>query len=144
MTAMLLDTSVLLKWFDERDEAEVPQAWALRDAHVEDKYDARVLDLAIYELSNALLRRKGWPADQIADSIEDLIALIGHVVPVSTTWARDGFHLAEQHRMSAYDGCWAAAARHLHVPLVSADQQLLRAGLAESPTQAAIRLELLP
>jgi len=37
----------------------------------------------------------------------------------------------------------AAAARHHQVPLVSADRQLLAAGLAESPTDAARRPHLL-
>ncbi len=39
-----------------------------------------------------------------------------------------------------YDACWAAAAQHLSVALVSADRALLDAGLAESATDAARRL----
>jgi hypothetical protein len=37
----------------------------------------------------------------------------------------------------------AAAARDLLIPLVSADRQLLDAGLAESATGMAIRLDLI-
>jgi hypothetical protein len=48
----------------------------------------------------------------------------------------------------AFDQAWVklaavSAARHVGVPLVSADRQLLDAGLAESPTAAASRLGLL-
>jgi predicted nucleic acid-binding protein len=41
-----------------------------------------------------------------------------------------------------YDAAWAAAARALHVPLVSADRQLVTANLAESATAVAARLGL--
>ena len=44
--------------------------------------------------------------------------------------------------MTFYDASCAAAASALDVPLVTADRQLLAAGLAESPTDIAIRLRL--
>ncbi|MDP9397391.1 MAG: type II toxin-antitoxin system VapC family toxin [Actinomycetota bacterium] len=143
MTALLIDTSVLLKWFAEGDEDEVPQARAIREAHVVGAHDARLLDLALYELSNVLLRRRSWSAVEVADAVDDLVSLLGRVLPISPTWARHGFFLAEQHGLTSYDACWAAAAQHLGVPLVSADRQLLRAGLAESATSVSRRLGLL-
>lgn len=55
----------------------------------------------------------------------------------------DALGLAEQPGLSGYDAHWAAAARYLGVPLVSADRKLLGTGLAESPTAAAARWGLL-
>lgn len=49
--------------------------------------------------------------------------------------------LAEEHRLTFSDASWAAAAQQLGVPLVSADRQLLQAGLAQSTTAAATTLE---
>lgn len=60
----------------------------------------------------------------------------------SPEWLRDAADLASDHRLSFYDAAWAAAARGLGVPLISADRQLLAAGLAESATAAAQRLGL--
>jgi predicted nucleic acid-binding protein len=64
------------------------------------------------------------------------------LILLDPAWLRDALALAKQHSLSGYDAHWAAAARHLGVPLVSADRQLLDSGLAESATSAATRLGL--
>ena len=40
----------------------MPQARALRTAHLNGDLDAHVLDLAYYELGNVLIRALGWTA----------------------------------------------------------------------------------
>ncbi len=57
---------------------------------------------------------------------------------------RDAATLARDHGVSFYDASWAATAAELGMPLISADQRLLEAGLAESPSQIATRLKLAP
>lgn len=84
---LLVDTSVLVKWFHAEGEGEVDAARSL---------------------------------------------LSGHRAGTASLGARHG--------LSFYDAAWAAAARALEVPLVSADRQLLGAGLAVSATEAADRL----
>jgi len=50
--------------------------------------------------------------------------------------------LTREHQLSFHDPAWAAAARSLPIPLISADARLVPAGLAESPTMIAERLRL--
>jgi predicted nucleic acid-binding protein len=138
-----VDTSVLLKWFDAAGEDEVPSAQALRSGHLDGATTVRILDLAIYELSNVLIRRRRWAAEEAAAQLDDLLLFVGRPVALDRSWLRDALGLAEQHGLSGYDAHWAAAARHLGVPLVSADRRLLDTGLAESPTAVATRLGLL-
>lgn len=57
-------------------------------------------------------------------------------------WLHDAAVLAETHALSFYDASWAATVAALDVPLVSADRRLLAAGLAESPSAFATRLNL--
>ena len=83
-----------------------------------------------------------WPAGEVADQLDDLLAIFGTPLASNPTWFRDAASLAAAHRLSFYDAVWAAAARNLGVPLVSADRQLLVAGLAESATTAVQRLGL--
>lgn len=52
MTHLLIDTSVLIKWFHAAGEAEVDQARAVLRAHVAGDVEAHILDLAAYELGN--------------------------------------------------------------------------------------------
>ncbi len=66
MTGLLVDTSVLIKWFHSDGESELAEARAIRDAHVRGVVDAYVLDLALYEVGNVLTRaldgrRSRWP-----------------------------------------------------------------------------------
>ncbi len=142
MSELLLETSVLVKWFDTRNEDEVAAAHALRNAHAQGQVAIRLLDLAVYELGSVLLRRRGWPGGDVADQLGELADMLGPLVPVSAAWIGDAARIGAECRLSFYDACWAAAARHLRVALVSADRELLEAGLAESATNVATRLGL--
>jgi predicted nucleic acid-binding protein len=142
VTRLLVDTSVLIKWFHGAGESELAQAQAIRDAHIRGDLDAHVLDLAIYEVGNVLARALRWAARDVGDQLEDLLTIVGSPISMTQRWLRDAAVLAETHALSFYDASWAAAAAALDVPLVSADRRLLAAGLAESPSAVAARLNL--
>jgi predicted nucleic acid-binding protein len=142
VTRLLIDTSVLIKWFHSDGEHEVPQARALRTAHANGQVDVHVLDLAYYELGNVLIRALGWPASDVADQLDDLTTILGPPLVMTAPWLRRAAELADEHTLSFYDAAWAAAASELGVPLVSADRKLLAAGLAQTPTNIATRLSL--
>lgn len=142
MTHLLVDTSVLIKWFHRQGERDVEPARLLRSAHVNAEIDAHMLDLATYEFGNVLTRSLRWPAGEVADQLDDLHAIMGATLALSGSGRRHAAVLAETHALTFYDGSWAAAAQQLGVSLVSADRQLLAAGLAESPASACARLQL--
>ena len=142
MTTLLVDTSVLLKWLHTSGESEVDEARAVRDATLAGALEARMLDLALYETGNVLLRRLGWSGAEVADQLDDLVVICGAPLAMSPAWLRRACLLGDDHRLTFYDACWAAAAASLGVVLVSADAQLLDAGLAESPGTVARRLGL--
>jgi predicted nucleic acid-binding protein len=144
VTRLLVDTSVLIKWFHEAGESELAQARAIRDAHVRGDLEAHVLDLAIYEVGNVLVRALHWPAGDVADQLDDLLAITGAPMAMTRGWLRDAAVLAQDHSLSFYDASWAATAAGLGVPLVSADRRLLATGLAESPSDIAARFRLEP
>lgn len=142
MTHLLIDTSVLLKWFHHGGETEVVAARALRDAHIDGRLDVHVLDLALYEVGNVLVRALGWPPSLVADQLDDLLTIVGTPLVSTPGWLRDAATLAAAHDLTFYDAAWASAAQAVGATLVSADEQLLHAGLAESATAVANRLGL--
>lgn len=144
MTRLLVDTSVLIKWFHADGESEVAEARALRQAHVTGELDAHVLDLAAYEVGNVLVRALRWDAADVADQLDDLLAIVGPPLAMTPQWLRDAAELAQANALSFYDASWAATAAALGIPLISADRRLLMAGLAESPTGIVKRLKLAP
>lgn len=142
MTRLLIDTSVLIKWFHDAGESELAEARAIRDAHIRGDLDAHVLDLAIYEVGNVLARSLKWTSTDVGDQLDDLVRIVGAPIVMAQGWLRDAARLAESHVLSFYDASWAAAAAALGVPLVSADHRLLTAGLAETSSAVTSRLNL--
>lgn len=142
MTHLLVDTSVLIKWFHSEGEGELRESRLLRQAHVSGEVDAHMLDLATYEVGNVLARALGWEPAQVADQLEDLHTVLGPPLVMTGGWLRHAAVLAHDHGLSFYDASWAATAQQLSMTLVSADRQLLAAGLAESPSETVARLRL--
>jgi predicted nucleic acid-binding protein len=142
VTRLLIDTSLLIKWFHDAGEGELAEARAIRDAHIRGDLDAHVLDLAIYEVGNVLARALKWTAADVGDQIDDVLAIVGPPIMMAQGWLRDAAVLAETHMLSFYDASWAATAIALSVPLVSADRRLVAAGLAETPSAVTSRLNL--
>jgi predicted nucleic acid-binding protein len=127
---VLVDTSVLVKWFHAEGEADVEAARALLDAHLAERVRCHVLDLACYELGNVLVRPLGWAGEDVAAQLDDLVVIVGTPLTFAAEWFLDAATLAEAHRLTFYDAAWAAAARGLAIDLVSADRQLLSSRLA--------------
>lgn len=142
MTRLLIDTSVLIKWFHDAGESELAEARAIRDAHIRGELVAEVLDLAIYEVGNVLARALRWTAVDVGDQLDDLLAIVGAPIVMARGWLHDVAVLAETHSLSFYDASWAAAAVALGIPLVSADRRLVAAGLAETAAAFTSRLNL--
>lgn len=142
MSSTLVDTSVLMKWFEQSCEEEVDAARRLRRGMSTASSRSGCLTSRYMRSATFSFRRRRWPAPAATEAIERLLVLVGPLVLLDAAWLRDALALAEQHGLSGYDAHWAAAARHLGVPLVSADRQLLDSGLAESATSAATRLGL--
>lgn len=144
MTTLLVDTSVLIKWFHGDGESELDEARAIREATRRAEVESRVIDLAIYEMGNVLLRGLHWNGSDVADQLDDLVVICGSPLAMAASWFRHAALLGAEHELTYYDACWAAAAQALDVSLVSADARLLGAGLAESPRAVAQRLRLVP
>lgn len=144
MTNLLIDSSVVIKWFHDADETHVAEARAIRDAHVRGDLEAHIIDLGVYEIGNVLSRALRWSAADVADQLDDLLTIVGPPIAMARSWFTEAASLAGRHGLSFYDASWAAAAAGMRTTLVSADRRLLESGLAESPTDAAHRLRLLP
>jgi predicted nucleic acid-binding protein len=142
VTHLLIDTSVLIKWFHSDGETELPESRALRNAHVAGDVDAHMLDLATYEIGNVLARTLRWGPADVADQLDDLHTILGPPLVMTPDWLRRAAVLVHDHGLTFYDASWAATAEGLNLPLVSADRQLLAAGLAESPSETVARLRL--
>jgi len=99
-------------------------------AHLADDPPAQfyVPDLFFVECANILwkyVRRFGYPAADAKQAIADLVTLPLEQVPTAVL-VEDALALALETGCTAYDGVYAALARRLALPLITADEALVR------------------
>ena len=124
----VLDASVGIQLFVEEEfSAKVADLFArLAD---ESAAELHIPDLFYIECANILLkytRRFGRPLEDSQADLADLKALA--LKPTSTAdLMEDALALAQAKGLSAYDACYAVLAQKLEMPLVTADQQVVKA-----------------
>lgn len=97
-----------------------------------------VPDLFYAECANILWKQVqhfGYPPADARLNLATLTALALQTVPLKNL-AAEAFALGTRYSISAYDGCYLAAAQLLGVPLITADQKLVNK-LAGSPHAVA-------
>ena len=140
MRELLLDTSVLLKWFHRQGEDETEQAeWHLQ-AHRQGLVHAHVLDLGLYELGNVLVRALNRTAAQSAAVLDAAMALCGPALTLTAADFRTAAELACDDGLTFYDAAFAVAAKSHDCTLISADRRLLATGHAITLTQSMAQL----
>ncbi|HOU12895.1 MAG TPA: type II toxin-antitoxin system VapC family toxin [Anaerolineae bacterium] len=123
----VVDANVGIKLF--LDEPLADRADALF-THLSDQPPVHfyVPDLFFIECANILwkhVRRFAYPAAAAQQHIADLVTLRLRPVAMQSL-AEDALTLASQHQCSAYDAAYVALAARCAVPLVTADEALLR------------------
>lgn len=140
MRHVLLDTSVVLKWFHHEGEMEVVEAeWHLH-SHRQGVIAAHLLDLGIYKLGNVLARPLNRTAQQCAAVLEAALALCGPALTLTAQDFKVAAEVASKHGLTFYDEAFVAAARAYDCVLISADRQLLNSGHATSLTDSIAQL----
>ena len=123
----VVDASVGIKLFLVESLSDC--ADALFD-HLKDDPPARfyVPDLFFVECANILwkyVRRFGYPAEAALQDISNLTGLPLRVASTATL-AREALALAVEHSSTAYDAAYVCLAGRLSLPLVTADELLVR------------------
>jgi predicted nucleic acid-binding protein len=123
----VIDASVGIKLF--LVEALSKQARALF-AHLTDPLPAQffVPDLFFVECTNILwkyVRRFGYPSQSARQDVADLVCLPVQAVPTGAL-VGSALELAIEHGLTAYDASYVALADRLALPLVTADERLVR------------------
>ncbi len=134
---VVADASVALKWFHAAGEEAVEPARAVLEAFARQQIDLVILDLAIYEIGNVLLRRAGAGPQATATvlaALTDICQPVALSGPERATAAR----LASEHGLTFHDAAYAAVALERGGRLVTMDRELLAAGLGVRPEHALV------
>ena len=134
MVRLVLDSSVVIKWFLLEDYT--PEARQILLAYRNGDCQITVPDLLYAEVGNILWKRhvqKGLDESYCQAALHELDALLLPIVPI-TRLAADAFSLAIAHKRTMYDMLYVALAEREGCPFVTADERLVNAIGAALPS----------
>jgi predicted nucleic acid-binding protein len=121
VTEVVLDASVVVKWFHAAGETQVTAARSLRARFETGDLAVVVPRLLHLEIVNVAGRRWRWPQKRLLDlalALEDLqLDLREPPLLTIAQWTARG--------LTAYDACYVALAESVGVPLITDDDLIL-------------------
>ena len=122
---MVLDTSVVIKWF-RQGENLAEQALALRAGYLDGRILFSVPTLLAYELTNVLRYKEDLATDQVEDAVQSLFDMgLAWVAPSAAMMRRTAV-MARESEVTVYDSTFVALADSLQATFVTADERLVR------------------
>jgi predicted nucleic acid-binding protein len=121
---LVLDASVLLKWFIDEPGSEA--AAELKRRHLDSDVAIVIPALALYEVPNVLRFKRGVPEAAVQAAMQALWILSLDTVAPTEELTEAAIHLSFITGLSVYDCAYLALARELNAILVTADDQLAR------------------
>ncbi len=123
----VLDASIGVKLFIPQERSDSVQR-LFEEEQKSDSPSLFVPDLFFIECANVLWKKVRQGKVSEADAVRDLADLRALGLPTTPTsdLMERAFRLACQCGISAYDGCYAALAEQRDIPLLTADERLVR------------------
>lgn len=131
----VVDASVAVKIFVPEVLSDQAQAVFAQFAS-EDGAELVVPDFFFIECANVFrkwVRRSAYPEKAVQEHLHDLTGLGLTAIPAQLL-ADNALGIALKHQITAYDACYIAAAAQLRLPLITADEKLVRQ-LAQDPCE---------
>lgn len=125
MKGFVLDTSVVLKWFSEFGENDLPQAFQLRQALLDGSVTFTVPELLFYELSNALRYNPSLSSKDVQEALDSVMDMGFVVKGVDKRVMADAISIAFRYGVTVYDAYFLALARTERRPLIIADYKFV-------------------
>jgi len=120
---MILDASVVAKWFLEEEGTE--KALEIREKYFRDEFDISLPDLLIYEIANTL-KYSNFSSPEIDRAISTIYSMDLFLVDPSQNIMRKASEIAIDKELSIYDATYVALAHQLSTKLITADKPLYR------------------
>ena len=123
---LILDTSVVLKWFREQGEADVARARKLREAFLSHRCTVGAPDLLLIEVANALTAGHRASPKEVSGAIQTILEIGLHLLDLQFPVLMRAIDLASAYGVTVYDSCFLAVAIESDGLLVTADEAFLR------------------
>jgi predicted nucleic acid-binding protein len=121
---IVVDTSVLIKWFKTRDEDLLKEARTLLHQIENRPLEVHVPALLLYEVGNILLLKTKLSPVALDQTVERLETLPFIVAPPATPLLKRAARLGRELSLTFYDASFVALAVELDCPYITADRRL--------------------
>lgn len=118
---VVIDSSVVFKWFSTDKESNVDSAIQLLEAHRSKREIIIVPDLIVYEVANAWATKSELTENRIKLHIQDLEAAKLQFVSLDFNLVQKTVKFSKKYRVSVYDAIYAILASEKGCDLITAD-----------------------
>ncbi len=123
---LVLDTSVVVKWFVRTPEEDLEAALEVRRRVLEAEFNLILPDLIFYELANVLRYQPQLRFEEVGAALDGLEAAGVDVRPFSYHLGKEAVRLAKTAGITAYDAYFIVFAEAFECPLLTADHRCYR------------------
>jgi len=123
---IVTDASVGVKWFSSKNEDNVDLALQIRDQKLKNKIEITVPDLFLFEVINALLKKKDFTNNIIHLALEALYLMNLNIIYPGKEIIDNTIDLSEKSKLTFYDTCYMAVALSEKALLLTEDQEILQ------------------
>ena len=123
MVTFVLDTSVIVQWFQESSELHNKKAKQVLDDLAAGKVNILISDQLGLELLNALLVGKKSPLYETNYALDKLFELPLNIIDINLPLLKIAAGLMQQYNMTSYDAYFLALAQYEGCKLISDDQK---------------------
>ncbi len=118
---LLVDSSVAVKWFIVEEDTD--KAVDLQNRFLRGEIELFIPDLALFEISNALLFSKAFTKDQIQEYLAAFLELDVGVLPFNINYLSKAIGLAADRGLAIYDAYFVACAAANGLKYITADRR---------------------
>lgn len=122
MALLVLDTSVLLKWFKEEKYSEI--SIEIKEGFVEGAHEIVIPDLVLYEITNAMRYSEAFDPELTKKFLDSFIDLGIDIVTPTHNLLNSAIDLSDQYEVTLYDAIFLSLAKLIDGVFITADEKL--------------------
>ncbi len=123
MPIYVVDTSVVLQWFNKSGELHPKEAKQLLDDFRAGKIELLIPDILPLELLNALIKGKGLSSKEADITLKELLKMPIKIVSISLPVLEKTSKIMAEYNLASYDGYFLALAQYEECRLISDDKK---------------------
>ena len=124
MLKVVIDASIVVKWFVEEENYE--NALKIRDKYVEGEIDIIAPELITFEVLNALYYKKLFTLLELKEVTNALDAFSFKLFSLKGEYAKKAIEIAIENNITIYDSSYISLALIKNCKMYTADEQLIK------------------